>query len=132
VAWLLIAAVTGQPISIFGDGKQVRDLLWVDDLLDLYEVAIERIDVAAGQVYNVGGGPKNTLAVWRELGPMLAGLLRRDIPVTYHDWRPGDQYIFVADVRKAECELGWQPATSREDGVRRLCEWVVENEALFA
>ncbi len=131
VAWLLIAAVTGQPISIYGDGKQVRDLLWVDDLLDLYEVAIERIDVAAGQVYNVGGGPRNTLAVWQELGPMLAGLLGREIPVTYYNWRPGDQHIFVADVRKAERELGWQPATSREEGVRRLFDWVVEHETLF-
>jgi CDP-paratose 2-epimerase len=132
VAWLLIAAVTGQPISIYGDGKQVRDLLWVDDLLDLYELAIERVDVAAGQVYNVGGGPRNTLAVWQELGPMLASLLGREIPVTYTDWRPGDQHIFVADVRKAERELGWRPTTSREDGVRRLFEWVMEHEALFA
>jgi CDP-paratose 2-epimerase len=131
VAWLLIAAVTGQPISIYGDGKQVRDLLWVDDLLDLYELAIEQIEAASGQVYNVGGGPGNTLAVWQELGPMLAGLLGKEIPVTYHDWRPGDQPIFVADIGKAERELGWQPATSREDGVRRLFEWVVEHEALF-
>ena len=132
VAWFLIAAVTGQPISIYGDGKQVRDLLWVDDLLDLYDVAVARIDVAAGQVYNVGGGPANTLAVWEELGPMLTSLLGRQIPVTYHDWRPGDQHIFVADVRKAERELGWRPTTGREEGVRRLYEWVVENEGLFA
>ena len=132
VAWLLIAAVTGQPISIYGDGKQVRDLLWVDDLLGLYDVAIQRIDVAAGQVYNVGGGPGNTLAVWQELGPMLMSLLGREIPVTYHDWRPGDQHIFVADVRKAERELGWRPTTSREDGVRLLYEWVVDHRALFA
>ena len=132
VAWLLIAAVTGQPISIYGDGKQVRDLLWVDDLLDLYDSAIRRIDVAAGQVYNVGGGPGNTLAVWQELGPMLTGLLGREIPVTYEDWRPGDQQIFVADVRKAERELGWRPTTGREDGVRRLYEWVVEHRDLFA
>ena len=132
VAWLLIAAVTGQPISIYGDGKQVRDLLWVDDLLGLYDVAIQRIDVAAGQVYNVGGGPGNTLAVWQELGPMLTSLLGREIPVTYHDWRPGDQHIFVADVRKAERELGWRPTTSREDGVRLLYEWVVDHRALFA
>ncbi|NIV38143.1 MAG: CDP-paratose 2-epimerase, partial [Anaerolineae bacterium] len=56
----------------------------------------------------------------------------REIPVTYTDWRPGDQHIFVADVRKAERQLGWRPTTSREDGVRRLFEWVVEHEALFA
>ena len=62
---------------------------------------------------------------------MLANLLGREVPVSYTDWRPGDQHIFVADVRKAERELGWHPATSREDGVRRLFEWVVEHEALF-
>jgi CDP-paratose 2-epimerase len=132
VAWFLIAAVTGQPISIYGDGKQVRDVLWVDDLLDLYDVVIEQIDVAAGQVYNVGGGPGNTLAVWQELGPMLAGLMGYELPVTHDNWRPGDQQIFVADIRKAERELGWRPSTSREDGVRRLYEWVVDHRALFA
>jgi CDP-paratose 2-epimerase len=132
VAWFLIAAVTGQPINIYGDGKQVRDVLWVDDLLDLYEAAIEQIDVAAGEVYNVGGGPGNTLAVWQELGPILTRLLGREIAVTYHGWRPGDQHIFVADIRKAERELGWRPRTSREEGVRRLYEWVTANRTLFA
>jgi CDP-paratose 2-epimerase len=132
VAWFLIAAVTGQPIAIYGDGKQVRDVLWVDDLLDLYDAAVKQIDVAAGKVYNVGGGPENTLAVWEELGPMLKRLMGRDIPVRYDDWRPGDQQIFVADVRKAERELGWRPRTGREEGVRRLYEWVVANRALFA
>ena len=132
VAWFLIAAVTGQPITIYGDGKQVRDLLWVDDLLDLYEAAVQQIDVAAGQVYNVGGGPENTLAVWKELGPLLTGLMGHQVPVTYDDWRPGDQPIFVADIRKAEQELGWRPRTTREEGVRRLYEWVVDHRDLFA
>ena len=132
VAWFLIAAVTGQPITIYGDGKQVRDLLWVDDLIDLYEAVVHKIDVAAGQVYNVGGGPENTLAVWQELGPLLTGLMGRQVPVTYDDWRPGDQPIFVADIRKAERDLGWRPQTTREEGVRRLYEWVVDHRDLFA
>ncbi len=131
VAWFLIAAVTGRPITIYGDGKQVRDMLWVDDLLDLYDLAVRRIDVAAGKVYNVGGGPANTLSVWRDLGPILERLMGREIPVTYEDWRPGDQKIFVADIRKAERELGWRPHTRREEGVRRLYEWVVEHQALL-
>ncbi len=131
VAWFLIAAVTGRPIKIYGDGKQVRDVLWVDDLLALYDLAVRRIDVAAGKVYNVGGGPANTLSVWRELGLILERLMGRAIPVTYDDWRPGDQQIFVADIRKAERELGWRPHTGREEGVRRLYEWVVEHQALF-
>ena len=132
VAWFLIAAVTGQPITIYGDGKQVRDLLWVDDLLDLYEAAVQQIDVSAGKVYNIGGGPENTLAVWQELGPLLTGLMGRQVPVTYEDWRPGDQPIFVADIRKAEQELGWRPRITREEGVRRLYEWVVDHRDLFA
>ncbi len=132
VAWFIIAAVTGQPITIYGDGRQVRDVLWVDDLLDLYQAAVERIDIAAGQVYNVGGGPQNTLAVWAELGPMLEALVGRRIPVAYGDWRPGDQRIFVADIGKAGRELGWRPRVSKVEGVRRLYEWVVANRSLFA
>jgi CDP-paratose 2-epimerase len=131
VAWFTIAVATGQPITIYGDGKQVRDVLWVDDLLDLYQAAIDQIDVAAGQVYNVGGGADNVLAVWMGLGPMLESLLGRKIDVTRDDWRPGDQRIFVADIRKAEQELGWRPKVSKEEGVRRLYEWVVANRSLF-
>jgi CDP-paratose 2-epimerase len=131
VSWLIIALTTGQPITIYGDGRQVRDVLWVDDLLDLYQAAVDRIDVAAGEVYNVGGGPENTLAVWSELGPMLESLLGRKIAVAYDDWRPGDQRIFVADIRKAGRELGWRPKTAKDEGVRRLYEWVVANKELF-
>lgn len=132
VAWFCIAAVTGRPITIYGNGKQVRDVLWVDDLLDAYQKAVDRIDLSAGQVYNVGGGPQNTLAVWTELGPMLESLAGTEIPVSYGDWRPGDQRIFVADIRKAERELDWQPRVSRREGVRRLYQWVVANRELFA
>jgi CDP-paratose 2-epimerase len=131
VAWFLIAAVTGRPITIYGDGKQVRDVLWVHDLLDLYQMAIDRIDVAAGQVYNVGGGPGNTLSVWQELGPMLAELMGREIEVARDEWRPGDQRIFVADIRRAEWELAWRPLTGKKEGVEQLYEWVVANKELF-
>ncbi len=131
VAWFLIAAVTGRPITIYGDGKQVRDLLWVDDLLDLYQLAIDQIDTATGQVYNVGGGPENTLAVWAGLGPMLEELVGHEIEIEHADWRPGDQRIFVADIRKAEMELGWKPRVGKQEGVRRLYDWVVAHRALF-
>jgi CDP-paratose 2-epimerase len=131
VAWFAIAAVTGRPITIYGDGKQVRDVLWVDDLLDLYQAAVTQIDVAAGEAYNVGGGPENVLSVWSELGPMLERTLGRKIEVSYDTWRPGDQRIFVADVRKAERELGWRPQVGKAEGVRRLVEWVVASQALF-
>ncbi|MGB9775022.1 MAG: GDP-mannose 4,6-dehydratase [Anaerolineae bacterium] len=126
VAWFAIAAVTGRPITIYGDGKQVRDVLFIDDLLDLYDAAVARIGVAAGQVYNIGGGPQNTLAVWAEFGPMLERLLGRPIPVSYGDWRPGDQRVYISDIRKAGRELGWTPRVGVEEGIRRLYEWVVQ------
>jgi CDP-paratose 2-epimerase len=132
VAWFIIAAVTGRPVTIYGDGKQVRDVLFVDDLLDVYDAAVDHIDVAAGQVYNVGGGSARTMSVWAEFGPILERVLGRSISVSYADWRPGDQPVYVSDVRKSERELGWRPRVGVEQGVRRLCEWVVANRHLFA
>ena len=131
IAWLVIAAVTGQPITVYGDGKQVRDVLFVDDLLDAYDAAVAHIDVAAGQVYNVGGGPAHTMSVWAECGPLLERLMGRAIPVSYSNWRPGDQRVYVSDIRKAGRELGWQPRVGVEEGVRRLYEWVAANRVLF-
>lgn len=131
VAWFIIAALQGRPLTIYGDGKQIRDLLWVDDLLDAYDAAIARIDRTAGQVYNVGGGPDNTLAIWREFGPLLEALVGHPLTVTWGDWRPGDQRVYVSDIRKAGRELGWQPRVSIHEGLRRLYEWVRENRALF-
>jgi CDP-paratose 2-epimerase len=131
VAWFIIAAVLGRPITIYGDGKQVRDLLFVEDLLDAYDAAIERIDVAAGQVYNLGGGPENILSVWHEFGPLLAHLLGHEIPVQRGDWRPGDQRIFVSDIRKAARELGWRPKIQVQAGIEKLWDWVSNNRQYF-
>jgi CDP-paratose 2-epimerase len=131
VAWMVIAAVMGKGITIYGDGKQIRDLLHVSDLINAYDLAVERIDTAAGRVYNVGGGPSNTLSIWTEFGPMLEKLVGHPIPVERGDWRPGDQKVFVADIRKAARELGWSPKVSAEEGVRKLFEWVNENRNLF-
>jgi CDP-paratose 2-epimerase len=132
VAWFIIAAVTGNPITIYGDGKQVRDVLYVDDLLDVYDAAIERIETGAGQVYNVGGGPDRTLSIWREFGPLLEELVGQPVPVSYKDWRPGDQLVYVSDIGKAEKDLGWRPKVGVEQGMRWLYEWVVANKDLFA
>jgi CDP-paratose 2-epimerase len=131
VAWMIIAAVTGRPLTIYGDGKQIRDVLHVNDLLDAYDAAIARIDQVKGQVYNLGGGPQNTLSIWTEFGPLLEKLLGRSIPGKHGDWRPGDQKVFVADIRKAERELGWKPKVGVEQGVKMLFEWVEKNKTLF-
>jgi CDP-paratose 2-epimerase len=131
VAWFIIAAVTGKPMSIYGDGKQVRDLLYVYDLLDAYDAAIQNIDKVKGQVFNLGGGSENVLSVWAEFGPMLEKLLGKPLPVGHGDWRPGDQKVFVADIRKAGQALGWKPKYSVEKGITDLFEWVSANKGLF-
>lgn len=132
VAWFIIAALKQRPISIYGDGKQVRDVLFIDDLLDAYAAAVTGIDHAAGQIYNVGGGPNNVMAIWREFGPLLESLLGREIPVRYADWRPGDQPVYISDIRKIGDELGWQPKVGVEEGVTRLFNWIRDNQELFA
>ncbi|HUI87668.1 MAG TPA: GDP-mannose 4,6-dehydratase [Anaerolineales bacterium] len=131
LAWLTIAALTGRPITIYGDGKQVRDVLHVDDLLNAYDAAIERTEIAKGQVYNMGGGTSNVLAVWAEFGPLLEKLLGKKIEVTRADWRPGDQRVFYADFSKAKRELGWSPKIGLQQGIQRLFDWVKGNRDLF-
>lgn len=131
LAWMMIAAVTGRQITIYGDGKQVRDVLHVNDLLNAYDAAIERIDHAKGEVYNMGGGPGNVLAVWAEFGPILERLLGRKIEVARADWRPGDQRVFYADFSKAKRELDWEPKIDLEEGIEMLFDWVKANRDLF-
>ncbi len=131
VAWFVIAAVTGRPITIYGDGKQVRDVLFVDDLLDAYDAAVARRGEVAGEVFNIGGGPQNTISIWREFAPLLEKALGRSVPVSYGDWRPGDQRVYISDIRKAERLLGWKPRVGVEEGIARLVEWVKANRSLF-
>jgi CDP-paratose 2-epimerase len=131
-AHFVIAAQTGRPITIYGNGKQVRDMLYIDDLIDLYELALARIDRAAGQIYNVGGGPQNVLSIWAEFQPLLSRLAGRPITAAaYGDWRPGDQPVCILDIRKAAAELGWQPKVGVAAGMARLYSWVQEHIALF-
>ena len=131
VAHFMIAAATGKPITIYGDGKQVRDVLFVEDLVRALRTAVEKIDVTAGQIYNIGGGPENALAVWSEFGGLLAELKGDRIPVKFAGWRPGDQPCYISDVRKAGVEMGWQPRINKRAGITKLWEWVSSNIALF-
>jgi CDP-paratose 2-epimerase len=131
VAWLVIASITNRSITIFGNGKQVRDVLYVDDLLNAYDAAIAQIDQSAGQIYNVGGGPVNTISIWREFGPTLTSILGEAVKAQYGDWRPGDQRVYISDIRKAEIELAWKPEVSVENGIRRLVNWIQDNRSLF-
>jgi len=131
VAWFTIAALKKRPISIYGNGKQVRDILFVEDLIDAYAAMVQNIDKTAGQIYNIGGGSENMMSIWAEFGPMLEELVGHPIPVTYGEWRPGDQPIYVSDISKAERELGWHPQVSVSQGIKRLFEWVRDNQEYF-
>ena len=131
VAYFAIAAALNKPLTIYGNGKQVRDLLNVGDLIAAYDAAWSRIDAVSGQEFNVGGGMRNNISIWAEFGPMLEKLAGRKIDVTYGDWRPGDQPIYVSDTSKAEELLGWKPVVSIQQGVSELWEWVIANRELL-
>ncbi|MEO6061824.1 MAG: GDP-mannose 4,6-dehydratase [Thermoflexales bacterium] len=132
LAHFVIAAVTSRPISIFGDGKQVRDMLHVGDLIRAYELAWERIDTVSGEVFNMGGGAANTMSIWTECGPMLEALKGGPIEVRHSGWRPGDQLVCVMDSAKAATMLGWHPRIGLKEGIQQLWDWVSANRSLFA
>jgi CDP-paratose 2-epimerase len=123
--WVAHFALTGLrrgEITIYGDGKQVRDLLYVDDLVDLMMTCVARIDRTSGEIYNIGGGPDNTISVWAELHAPLAKLIGKLPGVTYGAFRPGDQLVYISDIRKAQQELGWTPKVRIADGLKQMVE----------
>lgn len=130
VAWFAIRAMQDRPVTIYGDGKQVRDVLHVEDLIACYEAAIARIGDTAGQAYNVGGGPANTMSLL-ELIDLLEARFGTRLRYTFDDWRPGDQRVFIADIRRAEREFGWKPAIGPAAGVGKLVDWLTANRGLF-
>jgi len=130
VAWFAIAAVLGRPITIYGDGKQTRDVLHVHDLARAFAAACERRDAVSGQAFNIGGGPGNTLSLL-ELIELLERELKLSVPLKFSDWRPGDQPVFVCGLQKAERLLGWRPAIPVHEGVGQLIRWVRDNKTLF-
>lgn len=131
VAWFVIAAITGKPLTIYGDGRQVRDLLYVDDLIEAYDMAVEKGSQTRGKIYNIGGGPANSISIWHEFAPFLKKLTGKDIQHRFAQTRPGDQKIFISDTRKATKEFGWQPHTDIETGLARLYSWISDNVSLF-
>src|SRR5216684_4893889 len=131
VAHFVISALTGKPITIYGNGKQVRDVLFVNDLVRAFRLAVDNIDKAEGEVFNIGGGPSNTMSIWAEFGEILTELRGRNLPVDFGDRRPGDQPCYVSDIRKADERLGWRPRVDKENGVRRLWDWAASNLDLF-
>jgi CDP-paratose 2-epimerase len=147
LAHFMKAAQAGKGITVYGDGKQIRDALHVDDLLDLYEAAYKRRSLCAGRIYNIGGGPRNTLSLlelieWIDAKlcssriALGAGPIRGDkgekrlgtkLAVRWDDWRPGDQRVYVSDIRRARRELGWAPRIGVPQGLEKLWAWLGKN-----
>ncbi len=131
LAHFVIAAQLGRPISIYGDGKQVRDMLHVHDLVRAYRQAVVRIEAVKGQVFNIGGGPANTRSIWQEVGPELEQLAGHPLDVRFSAARAGDQLVCVMDTAKAARLLDWQPLIGVKEGIALLWDWVRDNRALF-
>ena len=123
VAHFLIRALEGRPITLYGDGLQVRDVLFVDDLVDAFLLARRHVARLAGRAFNIGGGPANTTSLL-ELVERIGGLTGRRPDVRFEAWRTGDQRWYVSDVRAFGAATGWQPRTSLAEGLGRLHAWL--------
>lgn len=128
VAWFTIASTFGKKFFIYGDGKQVRDVLHIDDLINLYETIINNIDKCKGQIFNVGGGENNTLSLLELLNVLGK---QNTLNYQYSDWRPGDQKIYVSDITKLKNTIGWSPKIGVEEGLEKLQSWVTINKDIF-
>jgi len=131
LAWFIISLLRNKPLTIYGTGKQVRDVLYIDDLLHAYDRASSNIKKTKGQIYNIGGGILNTISVWNEFRPILEKLFNTQLSATFSPQRLGDQPIYVSDIRKAARDFGWKPTISFKKGILLLHAWIMENQRLF-
>jgi len=125
IAHFLLSALRGDRLTIYGDGYQVRDALHVSDAADAWLAALDHIALVRGRVFNLGGGPANSVSL-RELIGLVRELTGTDIGYAFADWRPGDQPWYVTDTRALSGALGWEPKTSLRDGLTSLHEWLSE------
>ncbi|MEM3406947.1 MAG: GDP-mannose 4,6-dehydratase [Nitrososphaerota archaeon] len=128
IAWFTIATLTNKPITIYGDGKQVRDVLYISDLIEAYDAFIN--SNLKHEVFNIGGGPENTLSLM-ELINLLKELTGKEIRIFFDDWRIGDQKVYISNISKAFEKLGWKPKINPRKGIKKIVKWVQENISLF-
>src|SRR4051812_28363710 len=126
VAHFLIRALEDEPVTIYGDGRQVRDILFVEDLVEAFLLAHQHMDRLSGNAFNMGGGPANTVSLL-ELLRLMAQLHGQEPAVKYDDWRAADQQYYVSDTRKFSSATGWHPKVSVAEGISRLYEWLQES-----
>jgi CDP-paratose 2-epimerase len=127
VAHFLIRALEGRPLMIYGDGKQVRDALFVEDLVDAFLLAQRKMPDISGRAFNIGGGPTNTVSLL-ELLDIIEDLHGERPEIAYHDWRVGDQRYYVSDTSQFSLATGWAAKVDVAAGVRRLYEWLLESQ----
>ncbi len=128
VAHFLIRALRGEPITLYGDGLQVRDVLFVGDLVEAFLLARANVERLSGRAFNIGGGPGNTTSLL-ELVDRLGALVGRKPRVSFEGWRTGDQKWYVSDVRAFGAAAGWAPRTSPDAGLARLHAWLASADA---
>ena len=109
----------------------MRDILWVDDLLDAYDLVLSDPARFTGGVFNIGGGAAFTVSIWNEMEPVLSKLAGRSISVKHHDWRPGDQKVYISDTTSFK-SYGWNPKVDPMNGVQMLWDWVNDNVSLVS
>lgn len=131
VAHFLIQALKGKPITLYGDGKQVRDILYIDDLVDAFVMAHQNINTISGNAFNIGGGVNNTVSLL-ELIHMIGEMSDNKLDVSFQDWRASDQKYYVSDFGKFQKATGWTPKYGTWEGVSNLYEWLIENADLAA
>ncbi|TSC59570.1 MAG: dTDP-D-glucose 4,6-dehydratase [Candidatus Peregrinibacteria bacterium Greene0416_62] len=130
VAWFMIAAMFKRPVTLYGNGKQVRDLLFVEDLVEAYVQAIAHIDKCSGQAYNLGGGSENALSLL-EFFAILEKDFGQKLSPAHSPERPGDQPIFIADNGKFSADSGWRAKTGVREGLKKLNDWLQENKPML-
>jgi CDP-paratose 2-epimerase len=131
VAHFLLRALEGKPITLFGDGKQVRDILHIDDLVEAFLLAARDVDRLSGQAFNIGGGPGNVISLL-DLLERIEALSGRAPAVEFDDWRTGDQRYYVSDTRRFHQATGWAPRISPQQGTERLYRWLLELRGALA
>jgi len=131
IAWFMIASATKRPLTIYGNGKQVRDVLFIDDLVDAFSAIASNSELAGGSIYNMGGSSQNTLSLL-ELISYMEERTGTAIEYTLAPPRPGDQLVYISDTSKAERELNWKPRVSSAQGLKLLFDWVQANKHEFA